>query len=259
MRIVLKNAKFNVYGLADISELLSEVSSNYGGITDIAPVETLFRSLGADGSNNIWGKINRLYMPVLGVPGDGIKALYDIITKKNFPGTGYTIEAKRGVSPTSLGDSIGSLKLTDTILQENQSVFTIFTQSARQSLGNSSGVLSSFRGATISWQKAAIKIIGHNSTSKDLTNSTAFTRANYAVISKDEDGSRTFFAHEEQSAGALSVNMASSNEYLYLSGTSAWAATSLFALCDGLTSAEAAIVAAALDKFITDFGILCVN
>lgn len=257
MRIVLKNAKFNTYGLADISDLLEEVSSNYGGISDMTPVETLFRALGADGSNQIWGKIKNLYMPVLAVPGDGIKSMYDIITKDNYPAQNYTVETGRGIAPTTLGNTIGSMSCDTSITNDNISLFTIFTQSSRQTLGSSSSVIINNHGITITWLKATISITGDDYSGDDkmsLTNSTQFTRANYVALSRSENGARTAVSYGTQDSHQMEP--ASGNTNITIGG---WAATSLLAICDGLTSEEAVIVGTALNNFITGFGIPCVN
>ena len=103
----------------DMDKLLARVSNNYGGIVGKEDVvETFFRSLGADGSNGIWAKIKYLYMPCLAIPSDGAKALYNIISETNYPGSNYTVEAKRGVGPTTMGGSIGPDTMSTTVSDE---------------------------------------------------------------------------------------------------------------------------------------------
>lgn len=256
MRVVIKNADFHVYGLKDISELLSEVQAKFGGIgSDINVVESLFRSLGADGSNDIWPKIKNLYLPVLGLSTDGDNALYDVIEKTNYPGSNYVIEEKRGVSPRTLGGTIGSKATNANITTSGASFFFICTQSSRQTLGSSSAQMCAFYGMDIIWEKTQLKVNGGNTTTLSIPNRAAFSAPGYIVVSAEENGTRHCAARGETLNGTLSVKVATD----ILSGYGSWAATSLLACCEGLTSAECGVIATALDTFITDFGILCVN
>lgn len=255
MRIIIKNADFSVYGLADIGDLMSEVTDKFGGITDAAPVEAFFRSLGADGSNNIWGKIKALYMPCLGVPADGADALYDIIGKQNYPGSSYTIESKRGVGPTTLGSSIGALMEPPELVDDDSlSGFFIVTQSSRQTLGSSSSNFISAGGINVVWNKGALSF-NDGSVIVGLPVADNFNSPQFGVFSKRTDGVRTIIAKDTSKTSAVAKV---SNTYC-LSGPSSWADTAVYAICENLTSDEAAIVAAALDTFITDFGVVSAN
>lgn len=254
MRIIIKNADFSVYGLADIGDLMSEVTAKFGGITDTAPVDAFFRSLGADGSNNIWGKIKALYMPCLGVPADGADALYDIIGKQNYPGSSYTIESKRGVGPTTLGSSIGALTEPPELVDNSLSGFFIVTQSSRQTLGSSSSNFISFGGISVVWNIGALTF-SDGSVTDSIQVADNFNSPQFGVFSKKTDGVRTIIAKDISKTIAVAKV---SNTY-YLSGPSSWADTAVYAICENLTSDDAAIVASALDTFITDFGVVSQN
>lgn len=238
----------------EMDQLLARVSNNYGGIVGKEDVvETFFRSLGADGTNDIWGKIKALYMPCLAIPSDGAKALYNIITEINYPGSSYTVEAKRGIGPTTMGGSIGA-NFISTILDENMSGFCVVTQSARQTLSNSSGAMIGIYGTYITWKRTEITV-SDGTSSASVPNNDAFTKPNFIVLSKKENGLRTLSGRD----GNTTTDVTKQNNDLYLSGPAAWADTSIYALCDGLTADESAIVSAAIETFITDFGIECAN
>ena len=254
MRIIIKNADFSVYGLADIGDLMSEVTAKFGGITDSAPVEAFFRSLGADGSNNIWGKIKALYMPCLGVPADGADALYDIIGKQNYPGSSYTVESKRGVGPTTMGSNIGALTVPPELVDDSLSGFFIVTQSARQTLGSSSSNLIAIGGISVVWNKGALAF-NDGSVTVGLPVADNFNSPQFGVLSKKTNGVRTIMAKDTSKTSAVAKV---SNTYC-LSGPSSWADTAVYAICENLTSDDAAIVASALDTFITDFGVVSAN
>ena len=256
MRVIIKNADFQISGMKDISKLLNEVQTNFGGVGDnIGIVENLFRALGAGGNNGIWAKIKNLYMPVLSIPSDGINALYDIIAKTDYPGSNYTIETKRGVSPTTLGGTIGSKVSSAEITTSGASFFCVVTQSSRQTLGSSSGVFSQAYGITINWEKNDFRVSGASSTSLTVSHSDQFTKPCYLAVSADTNGVRHCVTRGGYLDGALTAGSA----YDMLSGSSSWASTAVFACCEGLTPGECDIIASALDTFITDFGVLCVN
>ncbi len=256
MRVIIKNADFQISGMKDISKLLNEVQTNFGGVGDnIGIVENLFRALGAGGNNGIWAKIKNLYMPVLSIPSDGINALYDIIAKTDYPGSNYTIETKRGVSPTTLGGTIGSKASSAEITTSGASFFCVGTQSSRQTLTGASGALCQVHGIAFSWQKNNFRVSGASSTFLTVPNSDQFTKPCYMAVSADTNGVRHCVTSGGYIDGALTAGSADD----VLSGISSWAATAILACCEGLTPGECDIIANALDTFITDFGVLCVN
>lgn len=259
MRIIIKNADFSIYGLADIGDLMSEVTAKFGGITDTAPVEAFFRSLGADGSNSIWSKINHLYMPCMGVPADGADALYDVIGKQNFAGSNYTVEAKRGVGPTTLGGTIGTGDLPSGMDNSNMSYFCVIAQSARQTLSSSSGAATACGGIYVNWQKATnytLAEVSDGTTSASIFDTGAsFNSPQIVIVTAPSNGTRTIM-------GADYVNTAESEKQsntFHISGWNSWTDTAIFAVCTGLTAEDAAIISAALSTFITDFGVVSAN
>ena len=254
MRVIIKNADFQVYGLGDISGLLSEVSSKFGGISDITPVETFFRALGADGSNEIWPKIKCLYMPCLGVPTDGANALYDIIGKENYPGSNYTIEAKRGVSPTTLGQSIGESSIPSGIDDSNMSFFGVITQSSRQTLGSSSGEAMRVGGIIINWQSVSF-VLTDETNPLLMIPSGGFLNPIPFVLTSPENGMRTLIGKQGQNTAEISKTI----NYFNLSGRTSWADSSILAICSGLTAEDANVVLTALNSFITDYGVVSAN
>lgn len=255
MRIIIKNADFEVYGVADISGLLTEVQNKFGGITDITPVEDFFRALGADGSNEFWSKIKALYMPCLGIPTDGANALYDIIGKSNYPGNNFTVESKRGVGPTTLGSNIGSASLPDGLDNSNLSYFLIVTQSSRQTLGSSSACLTSVGGLNNVWMNENLNVSDGNLT-KAVTITGGFTTPQPLIVTSPVNSQRTVIASANV-AGQTGVEKKSNT--FYLSGIDAWADTALLAICDGITADDIQTIMPALQNFIRDYGIVSIN
>lgn len=253
MRLVLKNATFNTYGFTDSEPIVEEIADNYGGIGGrIDVVRNFINALGADGTNDIWTKIKYLYMPVLSIPEDGIKAMYDIIRKENYPASYYTVESNRGVGPTTLGSTIGQLILpSDLVDDDSLSGFCVFTQSSRQTLGSSSGLAISFCGLDVTWTSNAISFGGTS-----VATSTGFTAPQLIVFSKKVNGGRTVIGRDDDTTATTT---AKSSDVISISGPQSWMDTSIFALCKNLTPEEAVVVADALNDFIDDFGIACVN
>lgn len=255
MRAIIKNTNFSVYGIKDISELLAEVQSKFGGISDITPVENFFRALGADGSNPIWSKIKRLYMPCLGIPTDGENALYDIIGKNNFPGSNFKIEAKRGVTPTVTAGSIGLANLPTGINNSNLSFFFIITQRTDISIGTSAAEVIYMGGIQVQWEKNIFRM-SNNSIETSITQSGGFTSPQPAVVSIPENGMRsTIGSADIVNTTAIEI----SNTNFSLSGTRTWADTAVLAICDGLMPSEISTVLDALNALITDYGIVSAN
>lgn len=259
MRIIIKNADFSVYGLADIGDLMSEVTAKFGGITDPAPVEAFFRSLGADGSNSIWSKINHLYMPCLGVPADGADALYDVIGKQNFPGSDYTVEAKRGVGPTILGGTIGEDDLPSGMDNSNMSYFCVLAQSARQTLSSSSGRAVSCGGIYVLWEKASnvtfATVYDGTKGASIYDPGASFNSPQIVIVTAPSNGTRTIMGADNVNTTAAEKN----SDTFHLSGWGSWVDTAIFAVCTGLTAEDAAIISEALSTFIADFGVVSAN
>lgn len=261
MRVIIKNADFEVYGIADISGLLAEVQNKFGGITDITPVKNFFCALGADGTNPIWSKIKRLYMPCLGIPADGANALYDIIGKNNFPGSNFKIEAKRGVSPTTQdGGSIGLDNLPSGIGNSNLSFFFIVTQRTDLSISSSAGEVLNLGGIKVDWEKELGGNyrfrLSNNSVGDSVVQSGDFTSPQPGVVSIPENGSRTMIA----SANIVNTTTVETSTTTFsLSGIRTWAETAVLAICDGLTSSEISTVLDALNNLISDYGIVSAN
>lgn len=252
MRLVLKNATFNNYGFTDSEPIVAEIAENYGGIGGrIDVVRNFINALGADGTNDIWTKILYLYMPVLSVPGDGVNALYDIIGKGFYPGSYYTIESNRGVGPTTLGNTIGQLVLSAGLVDDDSmSGFCVFTQSSRQTLGSSSGLAISFCDLDITWKANQVEFGGTS-----VGTSTGFTEPQAIVFSKKVNGVRTVVGRDDDTTSTTEK----SSNVISMSGPQSWIDTSIFALCKNLTPEEAFVVADALEDFIVDFNITCIN
>lgn len=255
MRVIIKNTNFSVYGIKDISELLTEVQSKFGGISDITPVENFFRALGADDSNPIWSKIKALYMPCLGIPTDGANALYDIIGKSNYPGTNFTVESKRGVGPSTLGSNIGSASLPDGLDNSNLSYFLIVTQSSRQTLASSSGCFTSIGDIYNVWANGRFSVSDGDET-KNVTFTGGFVTPQPLIVTSPINSQRTAIASENV---AVQTGVEKKSDNFYLSGIDAWADTALLAICDGITADDIQTIMPALQNFIRDYGVVSAN
>lgn len=255
MRVIIKNANFEVYGVADISGLLAEVQNKFGGITDITPVENFFRALGADGSNGLWSKIKALYMPCLGIPTDGANALYDIIGKSNYPGNNFTVEPKRGVGPTTLGSYIGSASLPDGLDNSNLSYFLIVTQSSRQTLGSSSGDFTTVGGIDNNWRGANL-VISDRVNTKVVVCTGGFTTPQPLIVTSPVNSQRTVIASANV---AVQTGVEKKSNTFYLSGLESWADTALLAICDGITADDIQTIMPALQNFIREYGVVSAN
>lgn len=256
MRIIVKNATFSIYGLDDVSAYLNAISENYGGIDSITPIRNLLVALGADGSNQIWSKLKALYLPVLAVPADGANVLYEVIEPGDYPATGsYTIEEKRGIRPATLGGSIGlDSSLPSGLTSSGISFFGIGTQSASQTLGSSSGIFVAVGDLKVTWRSTALEVTsGRDSSTGSVTNSNGFSEPIAFAVSGVENGNRTVVTAEGTDTDTLAASL--SGDFC-LSGSNTWCATSVLGVCEGLTSAEAAIVVTALETFITEYGVL---
>ena len=255
MRVIIKNADFEVYGVVDISGLLAEVQNKFGGITDITPVENFFRALGADVSNGFWSKIKALYMPCLGIPTDGANALYDIIGKSNYPGNNFTVEPKRGVGPTTLGSNIGSASLPDGLDNSNLSYFLIVTQSSRQTIDSTSSGFTQIGGIGNAWQNGYFNVSdGVNQRAVRLTG--GFTTPQPLIMTSPVNSQRTVIASANV-AGQTGVEKKSNT--FYLSGIESWADTALLAICDGITADDIQTIMPALQNFIREYGVVSAN
>ena len=255
MRVIIKNTNFSVYGIKDITELLAEVQSKFGGISDITPVENFFRALGADDSNPIWSKIKALYMPCLGIPTDGANALYDIIGKSNYPGNNFTIESKRGVGPTILGSNIGSAPLPGGLDNSNLSYFLIVTQSSRQTIGSSSADFANVGGIGNVWRSTYINV-SDGTLSKAATITGGFTTPQPLIVTSRVNSQRTVIASANV---AEQTGVEKSSNIFYLSGYDSYADTALLAICDGITADDIQTIMPALQNFIRDYGIVSAN
>lgn len=256
MRIILKNANFEVYGLNSISELMNDIATNFGGISDLSPIEHFVKSLGADGSNGIWGKIKGLYMPVLATSTDAEKVFYDIIGKgilKVIEGS-YVIEEKRGVSPNPIGISLAQgMEIPAGISNDGVSMFGLVTKSPRLNLQNSAGQLHELLGMRFKWENSAGNSIWDASNDFiQVANETAFTIPAKFVLTSVENGTRTFLSNGLSASGSLLPEGS-----IFSFGRSVYCDISIFGICEGLTSSEASVIENAIDTFVTEFGVLC--
>lgn len=255
MRVILKNTTFNVYGLSDISGMLSKISDNYGGIgDDIAKVETFLRALGADGSNDIWTKIKALHMPCLAAATDGSKAVYDIISDTIPTGpANYTIEEKRGIGPTTMGGTTGNIVAS--ISNALISGFTVATKSARQSLSSSAAAVSTLGYYRFMWDKTAAKVTVNSNPFASVSSQSEFTVPKSMALSCKENGYRTLATSDGVTNPTSDSDTADLTRYV-IAGDSCWCDIAIMGVCEGLTAEEAPIVAAALDAFAASFGVL---
>lgn len=252
MRIIVKNADFNVYGLNDITGLMEEITTNYGGISDTAPIEHFVKALGADGSNAIWGKIKALYMPVLSASTDGLNAFYDIIGKEKLNVTNaYTIEASRGVGPTNFGSSSGEFTKGG-MTQDGASMFGLVTKSPRQSISSNAGILSILYNMKFNWSVSTVSVQDGTNTAT-INHTDGFTKPVAYALTAKESGGRTLFSKGQTKTNA-SLSATPDSFYVY---AGSYCDISIFGMCEGLTSEEAAIIEAAIDTFVTEFGVLC--
>ena len=239
--------------------LLAEVQNKFGGITDITPVENFFRALGADDSNPIWSKIKRLYMPCLGIPTDGANALYDIIGKNNFPGSDFKIEAKRGVTPTTQGGSIGLDNLPGDINDSNLSFFFVITQRTDISIGSSAAEVLNIGNIQVIWEKSVgynLFRLSNNGIETSIDQRGGFTSPQPGVVSSPENGYRSTIGSADY---VNTTAIQPSTTKFSLSGTRTYADTAVLAICDGLTSTEISTVLDALNNLISDYGIVSAN
>jgi len=263
MRIIIKNADFSVYGLVDISGLMSTIVSNYGGLTDAnkAPVEAFLRSLGADGSNGIWPKIKHLYMPCLAVSTDAdSNSLYDIITEgtypKSYPSTTVVIEDKKGVEPASMAggtEGIGYSSLTDGLTDSSMSLFASFTLALGHPLQSSSGAQVQLGEIVFKWEASVMSCAVIGGSTASIPKATGFDTPNWIVMSAKDNGSRVIVCDDDELTTSV---LTSTNNTTYFNLAKGYCCTSICGVCDGLTAAEARIVSSAIRTFTTDFGIL---
>lgn len=264
MRIIIKNANFSVYGLTDISGLVSTLVSNYGGLTNAnkASVETFLRALGADGSNSIWPKIRHLYMPCLAVSTDAdANSLYDIITggsyPKSNPSTTVVIEDKKGVEPAVMaggGEGIGYYSLTEDALTDNtMSFFVSYTRALGHDLQNSSGIQTQLGSIVFKWENTVmnIAVIG-GSNNCTIEKPEGFATPNWVVMTAKDNGSRTVVSAD----GETTTSILTSDNTTYFNLANGYCCTSICGVCAGLTAAEARIISAAIGEFVSGFGIL---
>lgn len=273
MRVIIKNADFSVYGIADMSGLMSTLMTKFGGITseNKSVVEDFLRALGADGSNNIWSKIKHLYIPCLGITSDGDDALYDIISGNNFHKNGAVatskIYDKRGVGVTTYGTEKGQTIGTESvsgITADNQSYFASFTRYPHQTssvLSSSSGtqvVLGTINPATGiagKWEVANMTCpyMGDSTKNIQVANPSGFSSPNWIVLSCRENGSRTMYTADGHTTSSALESYASAPGVAHISA--GYVITSIFGVCAGLTASEAEAVSSAISTFVTAYGI----
>lgn len=262
MRIIIKNADFSVYGIADISGMMSTLIANYGGLTESnkAPVEAFLRALGADGSNNIWSKIKHLYMPCLAASTDAdANSLYDIITRGTYPKTSASttvvIENKKGVEPASMASStegIGYYSLTDGLTDTSMSIFASFTKALGHNLQSSSGVQVQLGEIAFKWESTVMSCAVIGGSTASISKASGFSTPNWIVMSAKDNGNRVIVCDD----GEATTSVLTSSNTTYFNLAKGYCCTSICGVCAGLTAAESRIISSAIRTFTTDFGIL---
>ena len=164
----------------------------------------------------------------------------------------YTIEESRGVGPTNFGAGSGTFTKSG-MTQDGASMFGLVTKSPRQSLASNAGILSVLYGMKFNWAANTVSVTDESSNVATINHTDGFTKPVAYALTAKESGGRTLFSKGQTKTNA-SLS-ATPDSFLLYSG--AYCDISIFGMCEGLTSEEAAIIESAIDTFVTEFGVLC--
>lgn len=245
-----------------VQDVVDKIKAKMSGVGNKeTAVYNLINALGASTpTSGIWSRIKALYIPCLAITTDANNVFYDIIAdtvQTDGATDSYKIEAKRGVMPTTAGDALGQVSLSG-ITADNTSMFAIVTQRTDTTLSSSASFVAIGNGVRLMWKaNGSCVCLNANDSNKIITGAIAdfASSPETFVLSAVSGGSRTFITNEGTETG--NVEFTASEKY-QLAGAS-YAATSLFALADGLTASEAETISTALQTFITAYGIECSN
>lgn len=219
------------------------------------PLKKLLATLGAGNNSALWQKIKHLHFPVLALPSDGANVGYDLITDTVRTLNSYTIYENRGVYPTAGGGNTGALSVSG-VSAANISFFGIVTYRADTlSIGSSAAECVYDQGYRINFNKRSMGFINASAEFGNFAYSDLNTEVPIAFAMSANTGSARTICKDSTSKSVSETAYGAGDSY-QLSGQRSYAATSVFAICDGLTPAEALTASTALATFAIEFGIL---
>lgn len=219
------------------------------------PLKKLLATLGAGNNSALWQKIKHLHFPVLALPSDGANVGYDLITDTVRTLNSYTIYENRGVYPTAGGGNTGALSVSG-VSAANISFFGIVTYRADTlSIGSSAAECFYDQGYRINFNKQSMGFINASAEFGNFAYSDLNTEVPIAFAMSANTGSARTICKDSTSKSVSETAYGAGDSY-QLSGQRSYAATSVFAICDGLTPAEALTASTALATFAIEFGIL---
>lgn len=239
-----------------VSPWIEKLQAKFSGFSSReAPVRKLLATLGAGNNSTLWQKIKHLHLPVLALSSDGNNVGYDLITDTVRTIDSYTIYENRGVCPPTGGGNTGALSVSG-ISAANISFFGIVTyRSDTLSIDSSAAECVYDQGYRINFNKQSIGFINASAEFGNIAFSDLDAEVPIAfAMSANTDGERTIC--KDSTSRSFSETASDDGSSYILSGQRSHAATSVFAICDGLTPAEALTASTALATFAAEFGIL---
>lgn len=235
---------------------IAKLQAKFSGFTGReTPLKKLLATLGAGNNSALWQKIKHLHFPVLALPSDGANVGYDLITDTVRTLNSYTIYANRGVYPTAGGGNTGALSVSG-VSAANISFFGIVTYRADTlSIGSSAAECVYDQGYRINFNKRSMGFINASAEFGNFAYSDLNTEVPIAFAMSANTGSARTICKDSTSKSVSETAYGAGDSY-QLSGQRSYAATSVFAICDGLTPAEALTASTALATFAIEFGIL---
>lgn len=220
-----------------------------------APVKKLLATLGAGNNSALWQKIKHLHFPVLALPSDGANVGYDLITDTVRTVNSYTIYENRGICSTTGGSNTGAVSVSG-VSAANISFFGIVTYRADTLTISSSAAECVYdQGYRINFNKQSIGFVNAGAEFGNIAFSDLDAEVPVAfAMSANTDDERTIC--KDSTSRSVSETANGSGDSYQLSGQRSYAVTSVFAICDGLTPAEALTASTALATFAAEFGIL---
>ena len=235
---------------------IAKLQAKFSGFTGReTPLKKLLATLGAGNNSALWQKIKHLHFPVLALPSDGANVGYDLITDTVRTLNSYTIYANRGVYPTAGGGNTGALSVSG-VSAANISFFGIVTYRADTlSIGSSAAECVFDQGYRINFNKQSMGFINASAEFGSIAYSDLNAEVPVAFAMSANTGSARTICKGSTSKSVSETASGAGDSY-QLSGQRSYAATSVFAICDGLTPAEALTASTALATFAIEFGIL---
>lgn len=255
MKLVFKNATFDIYGIPNISEFMSTIRTAYNvsDPAELLALENLFIALEVYKNDGIFSKLKFLLMPCVAASGtntDG--SCYDIVSKQNLWSTtsvSDVVEHKRGVRPVTFPTFAKVISLS-TLNIDNLSAFGIMALSEVQAVSSSAGsFLSETEIGDLNWDSTNPNIVG-----KRITYTNSIANPISWTMSKVENGIRQRTVNSD----AVDTQEVEASETTISSVkimSRVWSCLGILAIADGLTIAECNIIKPALIKFISEFGV----